>query len=172
MHVEKEWQGLKTALEKMVVDYTHFKGLALKQRRALIENDVPTLTTILTEMETVADSVFLMDDRRRMHMELLSEAGDREMVNLRELAELWPELDFKPLEEAAAKLRVLRQEIEALVKVNAALIRSSRNLIQATVEAIVQSPGANGVKPQKVYGANGAMCRDKTPVRNLLNKKG
>lgn len=172
MKMEKEWQGLKASLEKMLVDYGHFKVLALRQRKALIENNVAELTVILTEMETVAEAVFLMDDRRRMHMELLSDAGNREMVNLRELAELWPELDFKPLEETAAKLRALRSEIEGLVKVNAALIRSSRALIQHTVECIVQGPRSKNAKSQKGYGSDGAITRDKLPARNLVNRKG
>ncbi len=169
MSVQKEWQGLKAALEKMLQDYTRFKELALTQRKALIENDIPSLTTVQAEMEIVADAVFLMDDRRRMHMEILSEAGQRELVNLRELAELWPDLDFKPLEETAAKLRAIRQDIEAVVRVNAALIRSSRNLIQTTVEAIVRGPNKH---QQKTYGSTGTMNLEKAPARNLVNRKG
>ena len=169
MSVQKEWQGLKAALEKMLLDYTRFKELALKQRKALIENDIPTLTAVQADMEIVADAVFLMDDRRRMHMEILSEAGNRELVNLRELAELWPDLDFKPLEETAAKLRAIRQDIEAVVRVNAALIRSSRNLIQTTVEAIVRGPKKH---QQKTYGSTGTMNLEKAPARNLVNRKG
>ena len=172
MHAEQQWQGLRTALEKMFFDYSQFRELCLKQRRALIQNEHKELILIAQEMESLASAIFLMDDRRRMHMEILSEASDREIVNLDELADLWPNFDFEPIRVAAKQLRGMRSEIEKLVRVNAALIQSSRNLIQSTVEAIVRIPDSKHPVSQKVYGANGVMTPNRPPVRSLLNRKG
>jgi hypothetical protein len=171
MQANHEWTGLTAALERMASDYEQFRLLSLKQRKALIENDVPAITAVLLEMEDVADSIFLMDDRRRMHMEILSEGSAKEILNLEELVDLWPTFESAPLLQNAKRLRTLRAEIESLAKVNAALIRSSREFVQATIEALVRSPQSGRVV-QKAYGSNGLMQREKPVVRNMLNRRG
>ena len=143
----------------------------MRQRTALIENKLTDLTTVLTEMEDVADSIFLMDDRRRMHMEILSEGAPREVLNLEDMLDLWPTFDGMAILATANRLRKVRAEIEALTKVNAALIRSSREILQTPVEALVRIPNPK-TPMQKVYGSDGAIPRERPAVRNLLNKRG
>lgn len=172
MQAEQQWMGLARSLEQMAVDYDQFRDLCLKQRRSLIQNEHAALASISREMEILADDIYLMDERRRMHMEILSEASDREMLNLEELADLWPSFDFESIRVAAKRLRAIRTEIDKIVRVNAALIQSSRGLIQATMEAIVRIPDALHPISQKVYGANGVMAPSRPAVRNLLNRKG
>jgi len=162
----------RSALEQLVSLHETFRGASQRQRRALIEHDVDGLTVILTEMENLADEIFLVDSRRRMHMEILSESDDREILNLKELALLWPSMDFSPLSAAADRLRTLRAEIEQLTRVNTALINASRQLVQTTVEAIVRAPLKADTVAQKTYGSTGSMNRDKSPARNLINRKG
>jgi hypothetical protein len=171
MMAEKEWIGLESALERMATDYDKFRDLSLKQRKALIENNIPALSAVLLEMEDVADSIFLMDDRRRMHMEILSEGCEKEILNLEDLLDEWPSYEASSLRENAKRLRGIRAEIEALAKVNAVLIRSSREFLQATVEAIVRGPNSKRAM-QKAYGSNGMIQREKPVVRNMLNRRG
>jgi len=171
MQPEQEWIGLKASLESLVAEYENFRVLCVRQRKALIENDITSLSTVLPQLEASADSILLIDDRRRMHMEILSEASTHEMLNLRELASEWPNLDFTCLEDSAAKLRAIRKEIEGVVRTNAALINSSRHIIHLTLDALVHLPEAGARTAQVIYGAQGTVQRNST-VRNLLNRKG
>lgn len=171
---EKDWNGLKSALEQMFADYHKFLELSKRQKRALIEHKVDDLREILLDMEVVADSIFLMDARRRMHMEILAEMQQKEILQISELLKLYPDVNATTYLSIVADLRSIRKDIERITHVNAALINSSRQIIQTTVEAIVHAPSEKAqISSTKTYGSDGAMRKARSIVpRNLFNQKG
>ncbi|GEM_PF-2743600 len=171
---EKEWQGLQAALEQMLVDYRKFFDLCRKQKQALIQHRVDELQSIINELENCADSIYLMDSRRRMHMELLADMRGQDVLRLLDLVKLWPEVDATPFTNLLQDLQNIRKEIEGISKINAALIQSSRQMLQATVEAVVMAPGEKArALATRTYGADGQMRKTRTqPPRNLINRRG
>lgn len=173
MEAELHWNGLRTALEKLVLDYGRFREAILKQRRALMEHRIEELLQVNHELEGIADTIFSMDARRRMHMEILSELAQSEVLQLDGLAGLWPQFDFAPLQTAAQQLRDVRADLEQVVRINTSLIESSRNLNQVMIEAMLRKPTNPQTPVQKVYGANGLMHTDaRAQSRSLLNRRG
>lgn len=171
---EMEWQGLQAALEQMLVDYKKFYELCRKQKHALIQHQVDELQIIINDLENCADSIYLMDSRRRMHMELLADMRGQDVLRLVDLIQLWPEMDAAPFTALLHDLQSIRKEIESISKVNAALIHSSRQMLHATVEAVVMAPGEKTkIQATRTYGADGQLRKSRTqPPRNLINRRG
>jgi hypothetical protein len=171
---EKEWHGLQAALEQMRTDYQRFLELSKKQKTVLIQHDASALQEVMAALEQTADSIYLMDARRRMHMEILADMQGKEVLRLLDLVALWPELDATPFATLVKDLQTLRTDIEAITRINSALIQSSRQFLQATVEAVVLAPGEKkNVQATRTYGADGQLRKARTQVpRNLINRRG
>lgn len=172
MKAEQELSGLKSVLSRMADDYGAFRNLALRQRKSLIENDMETLREVLIEMETLADGIFRKDEHRIAHLAALSKESGKEVLDVRSLATLWPDLDFNPIFEIVDRLKAFRNEIEKLVEVNRSLIQSSRKSIQLFMEALVQDPDLRSRRQGKTYDASGIMTSKTGVVRNLVNRRG
>ena len=170
--VEQEWEGLRTALEKLALDHEHFCELSLRQRTALIENRVDDLNVVLVELETLADGIFQMDTRRKLHMERLADFSGSDVLNLKDLAGRWSQLDIETLEAPARRIRKARTQIASLTQTNTALIQNARQLNHAMVVAMVRIPSTGAMRSNKVYGSNGATHRTEPAVRNIINRRG
>lgn len=173
MAVEKEWELLGVILTRITELYGRYREVLLAQRRAVIENRIQDLQIQHGEIEAITESLVRLEQRRLGHMKALAEAADREILNIKDLAVAYPQLDGVDLQAKASALKAVVAEVRKLTRTNADMIEMSRKVVKVTMHTIMSQNVDPRDKAWRTYGALGTYARTvkREPV-HLVNRRG
>jgi len=173
MNFEREFEALVIILGKMRLQYVVFKETLIKQRAAIIANNKKELTEILDKIESIYESINLLENRRIYNMDILAQNTDSEIKTIRDIVKAFPEFDGKKLENIALELKKEAQEVKKISTSNAELLEISRSIIKETIKTIMTQNVDPRDRAWRTYGNGGAYSRTvrREPV-HLVNRQG
>jgi len=173
MNLEKEFDTLALVLGKMKEQYVKFKEMLIKQRMAIIANDIQELSAILPQIELINENINRLDVRRTYNAEILIENASFEAKTIRDIVKAYPELDGEKLEKAALELKKEVQDVKTMSASNSELLEISRSIIKETMKTIMTQNTDPRDKAWRTYGNSGSYSRTvrREPV-HLVNKRG
>jgi len=173
MNFEKEFETLALVLGKMREQYAKFKDMLIKQRAAIIANNITELAEILTQIESVTESINRLDDRRAYNSDILVENAGLESKTIRDIVKAYPEFDGAKLETVALELKKEVMEVKNISASNAELLEISRSIIKETMKTIMTQNTDPRDKAWRTYGNSGSYSRTvrREPV-HLVNRQG
>ncbi|MCL2260371.1 MAG: flagellar protein FlgN [Fibromonadales bacterium] len=173
MNFEKEFDALTLVLDKMKEQYVKFKELLIKQRAAIIANDIQELTDILPKIEQINENISRLDVRRAYNADILIENADLKEKTIREIVKAYPEYDGTKLEKAALELKKEVFDVKTMSASNSELLEISRSIIKETMKTIMTQNTDPRDKAWRTYGNSGSYSRTvrREPV-HLVNKQG
>ena len=133
-------------LEKETIAYSSYLDLAIKKKKALIENDIETLDVITEEEKNLSTKVLALEAAR---IEFLREQGYSSNTHINEVIEQTEEDKKEELENSAKKLREVLSNCKKFHDGNMALIKQSSNYINHMIK--VFSSNLNGGRPAATY---------------------
>lgn len=126
-------------LEKETTVYNSYLDLAVKKKKALIENDIETLDLITDEEKNLSTRVLALEAAR---VEFLREQGYSANVHINEVIEKTAGSSRQELEKSASELRTILANCKKFHDSNMALIKQSSNYINHMIK--VFSSNLNG----------------------------
>lgn len=133
-------------LEKETLVYKNYLDLAIKKKKALIENDIDTLDLITDEEKTLSTRVLALEAAR---VEFLREQGYPTNVHIDEVISRVADDDRIELKESANQLREILNNCKKFHDGNMALIKQSSNYINHMIK--VFSSNLNGGRQAATY---------------------
>jgi len=173
MNFEKEFETLALVLCKMKEQYVIFKELLVKQRAAIIANNISELAEILTHIESVTENINRLDVRRAYNTDMLTENVGLETKTIRDIVKAYPEFDGTKLENIALELKKEVTDVKKISASNAELLEISRSIIKETMKTIMTQNTDPRDRAWRTYGNSGSYSRivRREPV-HLVNKQG
>ena len=173
MTVEKEWELLGVILTRLTEQYEKYRVLLQAQRKAVVANQVQELVTLSSEMEIVNENISRLNVRRVGHMNALSSYAGKEILNIKELIVIFPQLDGEWLQQRATALKSVVADVQKITQTNVDLLELSRKVVQVTLQTILGQNTDPRDKAWRTYGAAGSYARTirREPV-NLVNRRG
>ncbi|MDR1811937.1 MAG: flagellar protein FlgN [Candidatus Fibromonas sp.] len=173
MSSNQEFDGLVTILGKMKEQYTLYKEILVKQRGAIISNNNTELTEVISEIESVTESINRLETRRIYNTEVLAHNANIKLKTIREIVEAYPELDGKKLENVSAELKKEALEVKRISDSNAELLEIARSIVKETMKTIMLQDVDPRDRAWRTYGNSGAYARTITraPI-HLVNRQG
>jgi len=133
-------------LEKETKVYSNYLDLAIKKKKALIENDIETLDLITDEEKGLSTKVLALEAAR---VEFLREEGYPANTHIDEVIEKTEASKRGELESSAGELRTILSNCKKFHDGNMALIKQSSNYINHMIK--VFSSNLNGGRPAATY---------------------
>ena len=173
MNFKKEFETLALVLAKMKEQYVIFKELLVKQRGAIIANNISELAEILAQIESVTENINRLDVRRAYNSDMLVENAELETKTIRDIVKAYPEFDGAKLENIALELKKEIMDVKKISASNTELLEISRSIIKETMKTIMTQNTDPRDKAWRTYGNSGSYSRTvrREPV-HLVNKQG
>lgn len=173
MNFEKEFDALTLVLGKMKEQYVKFKELLVKQRAAIIANNIPELSDILPQIEQLNENINRLDARRAFNADILIENAGLESKTIRDIVKAYPEYDGAKLEQVALELKKEVLNVKTISASNSELLEISRSIIKETMKTIMTQNTDPRDKAWRTYGNSGSYSRTvrREPV-HLVNQRG
>jgi transcriptional regulator of heat shock response len=173
MNLENEFEGLVAVLGKIKEQYIAYKDLLLKQRAAIIANNITELTEVLTQIENLNENINRLEARRIYNTDTLAINANQEVKTISDIIKAYPEYNGAKLENAAMELKKVAMEVKHYSTSNAELLEISRNIVKETMKTIMTQDVDPRDRAWRTYGNSGGYSRTvrREPV-HLVNKKG
>lgn len=139
-------QYLIELLEKETTVYSSYLDLAIKKKKALIENDIDALDLITDEEKHLSTKVLALEAAR---VEFLREQGYAANTHINEVIEKTEKGKRAELETSANGLREVLANCKKFHDGNMALVKQSSNYINHMIK--VFSSNLNGGRPAATY---------------------
>jgi flagellar biosynthesis/type III secretory pathway chaperone len=139
-------QYLVELLEKETTVYNSYLELAVKKKKALIENDLEALDLITDQEKKLSTKVLALEAAR---VEFLREQGYAANVHINEVIEKTPSNERPQLENIAEELKMVLANCKKFHDSNMTLIKQSSNYINHMIK--VFSSNLNGGQQAATY---------------------
>lgn len=133
-------------LEKETGVYSNYLDLAIKKKKALIENDIDTLDLITDQEKNLSTKVLALEAAR---VEFLREQGYPANAHINEIIEKTEVSKRSELETSAGQLREVLANCKKFHDSNMALVKQSSNYINHMIK--VFSSNLNGGRQAATY---------------------
>jgi hypothetical protein len=180
---EGEVQALARNLKTQIELFSDCIDLSLKQRKALITNDLEANRQVNKQQEKLG---LALEKAEKDRMEISNQIFYGKDNHNSSQEEFWKgrpvikcemlysrmTLEHKDLIEALRiELRKKIQKVRELNHTNTALIQNSRNIVQATINIISSLAGGGDSRKRITYGAEGKLNSKHKGKVNLYNRK-
>lgn len=171
--MKREFETLIIILDKMREQYRIYKETLVKQRTAIITNNITELGEILSQLDLINENINRLESRRIYNFEVLAANAGLETKTIRDIVKAYPEYDGKKLEEVAQELKKNAMEVKKISDSNAELLEISRNIIKETMKVIMTQNTDPRDRAYRTYSNAGAYSRtiSRAPV-HLINRRG
>jgi hypothetical protein len=169
----QEFDTLVVILGKIKEQYTLYKETLVKQRTAIITNNITELTEVIGCIENISENIDRLETRRIYNMELLAHNTNTEIKTIRDIVKSFPELDGKKLENVSSELKKEALEVRRISESNAELLEISRDIVKETMKTIMLQNVDPRDRAWRTYGNGGGYARAVTraPI-HLVNRQG
>jgi len=173
MNLEKEFETLTVLLGKMKEQYVIFKEALVKQRAAIIANNITELTNVLAEIESITENINRLEARRAYNADILAQNAYLETKTIRDIVKAYPEFDGSKLEAIALELKREVMTVKDMSASNTELLEISRSIIKETMKTIMTQDIDPRDRAWRTYGNSGTYSRTvrREPI-HLVNKQG
>ncbi len=173
MNFEKEFETLIVVLGKMKEQYIKFKETLVKQRTAIITNNLTELTDALNEIENINENINRLEARRAYNADILAHNAYLETKTIRDIVKAYPEFDGSKLETVSLELKKEVMAVKNMSASNSELLEISRSIIKETMKTIMTQNVDPRDRAWRTYGNSGAYSRTvrREPV-HLVNRQG
>lgn len=173
MNSEKELDTLVIILDKVREQYTIYKDTLVKQREAIISNNITDLTELLTKIESVNDHINRLETNCVYSVDMLALNAGLQSKTIRDIVKAFPEYNGSKLENAASELKKITQEVKTISASNTELLEISRSIIKETMSTIMTQNVDPRDRAYRTYGNTGGYSRTvrREPV-HLVNQRG
>jgi hypothetical protein len=139
-------QYLVELLEKETTIYNSYLELAIKKKKALIENDLEAIDLITDQEKKLSSKVLALEAAR---IEYLREQGYAANIHINEVIEKTPSDERLQLERIAGELKTVLSDCKKFHDTNMTLIKQSNNYINHMIK--VFSSNFNGGQQEAIY---------------------
>jgi len=173
MNCEREFENLIEILIKLKEQYGAYKQTLIKQREAIVTNDITELTALLNEIETMNEHINRLEGRCTYNVDILAINANLESKTIRDIIKAYPEFDVKKLEAIALELKKESMETRKIATSNADILEISKNIVKETMKTIMTQNVDPRDRAYRTYGNTGCYSRTvrREPV-HLVNKTG
>ncbi|MDR0517935.1 MAG: flagellar protein FlgN [Fibromonadaceae bacterium] len=170
---EKEFGNLIIILDKLKGQYSLYKEILVKQRNAIVTNNIEELTELLLKIENANENIERLEGRCAHNVDILAMSAGLESKTIRDIVKAFPQFNSKKLENAALELKKVVQEVKNISATNAELLEISKSIIKETMSTIMTQNVDPRDRAWRTYGNNGGYSRTvrREPV-HLVNKQG
>jgi len=173
MNLEKEFETLTVVLGKMKEQYVIFKETLVKQRAAIIANNITELTDVLAEIEGITENINRLEARRTYNADILAQNACLETKTIRDIVKAYPEFNGSKLETIALELKKEVMTVKNMSASNTELLEISRSIIRETMKTIMTQDIDPRDRAWRTYGNSGSYSRTvrREPI-HLVNRQG
>jgi flagellar biosynthesis/type III secretory pathway chaperone len=164
---------LVDVLRELKMDYKKYLEYAVEQKQALVHNDIDALNKVNISIEVVSVDLQNLDRQRVTLMETIAKEAGVEAINkVTDIKNYFPNNEYSgALEEIAAELKPIFEEVKNVNTINRGLIGTSRDYIKTTLAIATSVLNRNKKDSYKTYGSSGMVNQGSRQLRSLLNKE-
>ena len=163
---------LEQIIIKLQQKHLSFNELARQQRELLLQNRSVGLADLDENFRLLAAEIAELEEKRVLLMDSLQKISGQEILNIRDLAKVFPQECPDSLTDEVAELKKILQASAKLSKTNQALLFQGRRLIHSTLAIITGIAERKPSDSFNTYGKAGKNAPASRQVSSLINKRG
>lgn len=161
------WERLLAILQQQLAVYEKIKPLLLEQQKALRDNEIETVQTVVAEQGALLKHVHDLEKKRLQALAELARdlACQEEELTLEQIAKLLPEKYQEFYQQIKLSLSENLQEVKQINQTNEELVQMSLTYLNYSLSLMA------GMQTSNAYGQQGQEQENKNVKRSIFDQK-